>query len=62
MTGTLTVSPTELDRLLAAGKERFPALAPVREVRLESAVGVRLKLDSPVGEVDVKVELRIEGG
>lgn len=58
---SLRSTKEELNTLLAAAKTTLPALEAVRSVELAEGT-LRLQVDSPVGKLDVKVELALTNG
>lgn len=56
---TVKADAADLDRALAAAKEQFPVAAALEKVRLESAVGIRAELSTPVGRVEAVVRLEV---
>lgn len=59
---TVRADEADLDRALAVVKEQFPAAAALEKVRLETAVGVRAELNTPVGRVEALVRLTVQPG
>lgn len=61
MTVSINLTRQEEIALVAAVVETFPAAAPLKSVKIEDGQ-VRASIVSPVGDLDVILELRVTNG